>query len=69
MSEAWDLDEANPELRLLGSSPWIGRWTLNNVLGIDTPELTGSRCAIGMGPGDGAGYIDAYFVGAAYWHY
>jgi len=78
-AEVWDLDETDPNLALIGYSSWVTEYMLNNNWGISTPELSvgelgqpgwhSSRYAIGIGPGDGNGYIDTYFTGVAFWQY
>lgn len=60
------------DLQTVGSSNWVPEWTTLYTYGIAKPGLSGSKLAIGFGPGqdqpfDGA--IDADLVGTAYWIY
>lgn len=56
----------------VGSSNWFSEWSVLNNYGIKKPGLTGSKLAIGFGPGQDqpfAGAVDADLVGTAYWIY
>jgi len=54
--------------KLLGSFGWLGEWTIENIMGIEVPELDSSKLLIGLSEKEG-GEQHTDLTGTAYWIY
>jgi hypothetical protein len=64
----WRAEVLNDQGNLLGYYGWLGEWTIENIMGIEVPELNGSKLLFALSEKEQGG-VDADLTGTAYWIY
>ena len=67
-SNVVDITDPSDIILLGTSSSWTSDWTLENTYDIETPSLSNSSAAFGLGPGH-VGAVDTTRTGTSYWVY